>query len=186
MHRAGRESPVQNRVGLYDFRREVFGHLGKRVRFERFKRRMRLLIAHSLNNKADGFEAKRLYGVRNTKLELGELHTLSGCHGLYLGWQLAERQFVKRYLVAGIVDINSNQVPTGIVIQHNTLGYLPAVYTRPLKEVDVERVRVGMVRQLQDVMVCISAGNLLSVSSLSVTLLLALSIPVQVRPAYGR
>ena len=67
----------QNRVGLYDFIREVFGHLGKRVRFERFKRRMRLLIAHSLNHKADGFEAKRLYGARNTKLELVELHSRS-------------------------------------------------------------------------------------------------------------
>ena len=68
---------AQNRVGLYGLRREVFTHLGKRLRLEFFKLRVRPLITDPLNHKADGFEAKRLCGVRNMEPELVEAHMFS-------------------------------------------------------------------------------------------------------------
>lgn len=62
--------------------------------------------------------------------------------------QLAENELFELHLGAGIVDIDADQVPIGIVVQHDAFRNLATLNTRPLREIDVKRISFRVVVEL--------------------------------------
>ena len=58
-------------------------------------------------------------------------------------------KFAQIQLSARMVDINSNQVAFGVVIQNDTVGNFLALDARPLSEIDVKRIGVWEIIQFQ-------------------------------------
>jgi hypothetical protein len=73
---------------------------------------------------------------------------LSG-NGLYLGRKLVQDQLLKLDLFARVFDIDANEVPIGIIVQHNPLGNFAALNARLFREVDIQGIRVGVVIKSQ-------------------------------------
>ena len=61
--------------------------------------------------------------------------------------QLAQNQLVQLHALAGLVDVDANEAPGGVVVQHHALGNLAALDARLVRKVDVERVGVGEVTE---------------------------------------
>ena len=61
--------------------------------------------------------------------------------GLHRSRKFAHHEFVDFRLGARVVNIDSDQFALGIVVEHDTLGNLPALDARLFRQIDVQRVR---------------------------------------------
>src|SRR5450759_1656754 len=84
---------------------------------------------------------------RAANLRVGCVALLSG-NGRDLRWQLVDKQVLELNFSARVIDIDSDEVPVRIVVEHDPFGNLPAFHTRLLRKVDIQRIRRGVVIQL--------------------------------------
>ncbi len=64
---------------------------------------------------------------------------------LNLGRQAAQHESVQLDLGARIVDVDTDQVPSRVIIQDHAFRHLPALDARVFGEIDVERVSIGVI-----------------------------------------
>ena len=54
-----------------------------------------------------------------------------------LARQFAEDKFLQFHLVGGIVDVNTNKLAVGVIVEHDTLRDLDALAARLLGQIDI-------------------------------------------------
>src|SRR5678816_3363571 len=59
-----------------------------------------------------------------------------------------ENESLELHFPARVVDIDTDQVPFGIIIEHDAFRDLTTLNARMLGEIDVQRIGVGIVGQL--------------------------------------
>ena len=99
---------------------------------------LRVVLARVPRPRAGGgAEGGRNFGLR------------SGCFRLNLARQLAEKDLLQLDLVAGVVNVDAHEPSIRIVIQDNALRNLAALDARAVAQLDVQRVCIGVVVELQ-------------------------------------
>src|SRR4030066_114091 len=71
---------------------------------------------------------------------------LSG-YGAYFRGEFAQDQFLELNLLAGIINVNADQVTLGVVIEYDAFGNLAAIRAGFFSQIDVERIGIRVVFQ---------------------------------------
>jgi len=69
----------------------------------------------------------------------------SGRDGLHFAGQLAQNEPIELNLLAGLVDVDTDEPTGSVVVQDNPLGDLPTFDTGFLAQIDIQRIRIGKV-----------------------------------------
>src|SRR3990172_9833897 len=70
---------------------------------------------------------------------------------------------------ARVVDVNSDQIAVAVVVEYDALGNLAAFDAWPRREINVQRIRVGIVIQLHGLK--FRSGNALRIERLSASVI---------------
>ena len=68
--------------------------------------------------------------------------------GFDSGRELAHDQRLQLNFGAGVIDVDADEVPVLVVVEHDAVRDLPALDTRLLGQVDVQRIGVRMIVDL--------------------------------------